>query len=175
MSRAYVEETYLPEDSSQLTAVHSFLAAHESKHGQLPSPRYLLVGADQGDQVELPEELHRVLVQVVESLQSGLAVTVAPRTMRLTTQQAADFLGISRPTLVNLLDSKAIPFERVGTHRKLMLSDVLAYRARRKVAQYEALDLMYDDNDDESPEATLERMKEARRVVAELRAKKLAN
>lgn len=53
-----------------------------------------------------------VLAEVVESLQAGLAVTVAPQTMRLTAQQAADPLGISRFTLVALGESGAIPFER---------------------------------------------------------------
>lgn len=170
MSRTLAEETYLPEDRSQLAAVHDFLAAHEQEHGSVPVARYLLVGADQGDQVELPEELHRVLVQVVESLQAGLAVTVAPRTMRLTTQQAADLLGISRPTLVSLVESGVIPFERQSSHRKLLLSDVLQYREKRKAAQYEALGAIYD-NEDESPEEMLHRMSEARRVVAARRAK----
>lgn len=169
MSQTLAEETYLPEDRSQLAAVHDFLAAHEQKHGSVPVARYLLVGADQGDEVELPEELHRVLVQVVQSLQAGLAVTVAPQTMRLTTQQAADLLGISRPTLVALVESGAIPFERQSSHRKLLLSDVLEYREKRKAAQYEALGAIYDE--DESPEEMLCRSSEARRVVAARRAK----
>ncbi len=170
MSQTLTEETYLPEDTLQLAAVHDFLAAHELKHGSMPAARYMLVGAEKGDQVDLPEELHRVLVQVVESLQAGLAVTVAPQTMRLTTQQAADLLGISRPTLVSLVESGAIPFERQSTHRKLMLRDVLEYREKRKAAQYEALDATYDDGD-ESPEETMSRMREARRAVAARRAK----
>lgn len=164
MSQTLAEETYLPEDRSRLAAVHDFLAAHEQKHGSVPPARYLVVGAEQGDQVELPMELHRVLVQVVESLQAGLAVTVAPQTMRLTTQQAADLLGISRPTLVSLVESGAIPFERQSSHRKLLLSDVLEYREKRKAAQYESLNAIYDE--DESPEELLGRLSEARRVVA---------
>jgi excisionase family DNA binding protein len=170
MSQTLTEETYLPEDATQLAAVHDFLAAHEMKHGSMPAGRYMLVGVEKGDQVDLPEELHRVLVQVVESLQAGLAVTVAPKTMRLTTQQAADLLGISRPTLVSLVESGAIPFERQSTHRKLLLRDVLAYREKRKAAQYEALDATYDVGD-ESPEETMRRMREARRAVAQPRAK----
>jgi excisionase family DNA binding protein len=140
ISQALTEETYLPEDTSQLVAVHEFLAAHDLKHGSMPAAPYMLVGAEKGDKVDLPKELHRVLVQVVESLQAGLAVTVAPQTMRLTTQQAADLLGISRPTLVGLVESGAIPIERQSSLRKLMLRDVLVYRAKRKAAQYEALD-----------------------------------
>jgi excisionase family DNA binding protein len=131
ISQTLTEETYLPEDASHLSAGHDFLAAHELKHGRMSAARYMFVGPEKGNQVDLPEELHRVLVQVVESLQAGLAVTVAPQTMRLTTQQAADLLGISRPTLVSLVESGAIPFERLRTHRKLMLRDVLEYRGKR--------------------------------------------
>ena len=90
--------------------------------------------------------------------------------MRLTTQQAADLLGISRPTLVSLVESGVIPFERQSSHRKLLLSDVLQYREKRKAAQYEALGAIYD-NEDESPEEMLHRLSEARRVVAARRAK----
>ncbi|MFL6055026.1 MAG: helix-turn-helix domain-containing protein [Actinoallomurus sp.] len=82
-----------------------------------------------GDQIELPAEVYRVLRHVIEALQQGLAVTVAPLTQTLTTQQAADLLGVSRPTLVKLLDEGKIPFDRAGTHRRILLRDLLAYRA----------------------------------------------
>ena len=72
-------------------------------------------------------------------MSDGLAVTVAPRPMTLTTQQAADLLGITGPTVIKILDAGGIPFDRVGTHRRLRLLDVLDYRQRRRAAQYAAL------------------------------------
>jgi excisionase family DNA binding protein len=51
-------------------------------------------------------------------MREGKAITLVPRTQRLTTQEAADFLGISRPTLVKLLEDGKIPFDQPGRHRR---------------------------------------------------------
>jgi excisionase family DNA binding protein len=95
-----------------------------------------------GQTLELPQTLFEVLRFVGATLASGNGVTVVPRATKLTTQGAADFLGISRPTLVKLLEGGAIPFETVGRHRRVTLDDVLAYqeteRARRRTVLAQA-------------------------------------
>jgi excisionase family DNA binding protein len=108
-----------------------------------------------------------VLRQVVEALQQGLAVTVAPQTQTLTTQQAADLLGVSRPTVIKLLDEGKIPFERTGTHRRILLRDLLAYREQRRADQYAMLEATSVDVDDEGDlDTTLQQLREARQAVA---------
>jgi excisionase family DNA binding protein len=110
---------------------------------------------------------YRVLLQVVQAMQANLAVTVVPQTMTLTTQQAADLLGVSRPTVIKLLDEDKIPFERVGTHRRILLRDLLSYRKRRRDEQYAALDAMSAEIDDhEDPETVRRRLRAARTAVA---------
>src|SRR5438093_1398026 len=107
----------------------------------LRTPRAALVGPD-GTQLALPDEVYRVLRGVVDAMSQGLAITIAPHNTQLTTQEAADLLGISRPTLVRLLEDGEIPFELRGRHRRVMLADVVAYQERARTSRRAALDKM---------------------------------
>jgi excisionase family DNA binding protein len=165
------EETYLPDEP--VASVHDFMEAHETRRGTPIEARYFLSGSTPGDRVELPSSLYQILRQVVEALQQGLAVTVAPKTKTLTTQQAADLLGVSRPTVIRLLDDGKIPYERAGTHRRILLQDLIAYREQRRAAQYAALQsTAVDFEDEEDLEETLKGLREARRAVAAQRRKR---
>jgi len=159
------QETYLPDD--EVARVYDFIEAHESKRRESVPPRYFLSGSGEDDRVELPVEIYRILHQVVEALQRGLAVTVVPKATTLTTQDAADLLGVSRPTVIKLLNEGKIPYERMGTHRRVLLRDLLAYRERRRAEQYAALEATsISIDDEEDPEVVARRLREARRVVA---------
>jgi excisionase family DNA binding protein len=169
------QETYLPDARSQVAEIYDFLKAHEEAGRGRPAPRYFLAGSAPGDRIELPAEIYRALRHVVEALQQGLAVTVAPLTQTLTTQQAADLLGVSRPTLVKLLDEGRIPFERAGSHRRILLRDLLTYREQRRAAQYAALEATaVEINDEEDVDAVLEQLREARQAVAKRRHRRQA-
>lgn len=97
-----------------------------------------------GPHLVLPHEVFEVLTNVVEAMAAGQAVIVAPVHQRLTTQQAADLLGISRPTFVRLLSSGEIDYEQPGRHRRVLLTDVLEYRERRSSKRRRALDRMVE-------------------------------
>ncbi len=121
-----------PETSnlSEFARVVSFLEAHERTHGSVPEPRYYLSGADEHDRVELTSQLFEILKQAVEALTAGKSVSILTRRQEITTQQAADILGLSRPTVVKLIEDGEIPATVPGAvRRKLLLEDVLRYRA----------------------------------------------
>ena len=163
-------ETFLPGmHPEQLAQILELLRASATAD-QTTGPRYFLSGADSGQHVEIPAEVHQVLQQVVEAMRQGLAVTVVPQRWSLTTQQAADLLGVSRPTLIKLLGDDQIAFERIGTHRRIQLRDVLAYREQRRAAQYAALEATSSPIDDEDDAATvLASLRQARKVIAQRR------
>jgi excisionase family DNA binding protein len=149
MSSALRERTVLPpDDRSGLARLARGLA--DAKE---PSTARL-VGPD-GSQVEIPDELYGILRDVVATLAQGLAVSIAPHNAMVTTQEAADLLNISRPTLVRLLTGGEIPYTMRGRHRRVMLRDVLDYRERTRRQRRHALDrLAAEAEDDGLYEAT---------------------
>ena len=91
------------------------------------------------EHLELPSEVVQVLARVVEAMSKNQAVVVAPVDLSLTTQQAADFLGMPRLFLVELLDTGEIPYQKPGRHRRVRLADILAYRENRSKECRESL------------------------------------
>ncbi len=110
--------------------------------------RATLTGPD-GTRLELPGEVFEVLREVVTALSQGFAITVAPHQTVLSTSEAAQLLGVSRPTLVRLLESGAIPFDKPGRHRRVRLADMLAYQQRSRRRRAALLDQMVADSEDD--------------------------
>jgi excisionase family DNA binding protein len=104
----------------------------------------MLIGTD-GETVALPDEIYRVLTIVVGEMKAGHAITITPMSQRISTQEAADLLGLSRPTLVKLLETGQIAYEQPGRHRRVLLTDVLTYREDKHRSAMDTLDTLTGD------------------------------
>lgn len=97
-----------------------------------------LIAAD-GETIDLPPALFELLAAVAEELGQGHGVSVLSLHRQLTTTEAAQLLNVSRPHVITLLERGDLPYEKVGTHRRVRLADVLAYRQRQDQRRQDAL------------------------------------
>jgi excisionase family DNA binding protein len=159
MATTRADVVFPPRDLNALLELGQFLE-HHAEPG-------VLVAAD-GEQMPLPDEVYRLLAGAVGAMRQGKVVTLVPHTQRLTTQEAADILGISRPTLVKLLEEGRIPYDQPGRHRRVLLTDLLAYQERQYADRHAALDQMTEDASeaglyDGTPEDYAAALRKARR------------
>ena len=111
------------------------LSAHARQGGAV---RGRIEGEEEA--ILIPAAALRPLVEILGQTADGNAATPIPSHAELTTQEAADLLNVSRPYLIGLLERNAIPHRRVGTHRRVAVADILAYKRREDEAHHRALD-----------------------------------
>jgi len=94
----------------------------------------------QGNRTHLPEALFTHFARIVRLMSEKKAIVMVPEDEAFTTQAAANYLGVSRQHLVDLLEQKEIPHHKVGTHRRVTFKDLLNYERKRDTTRREALD-----------------------------------
>jgi excisionase family DNA binding protein len=132
-------EVVTPTEADSALAKESSLrlAAHLGDAGGL---RLELKSGTTSEELVLPPSALRLLQSILNELGQGNAVTLTPIRAALTTQQAADLLNVSRPHLVKLLDEGSIPSRKVGSHRRVQLEDLLAFKRDFLAKRHAALD-----------------------------------
>jgi excisionase family DNA binding protein len=98
-----------------------------------------------GERIELPGTVFEVLRTAVGFMSHGQAITLVPDNQAITTQRAADILGMSRPFFIKQLEAGLMAHHRVGNQRRVYLRDVLAFAKKRDAERLAALDLLARD------------------------------
>ena len=123
---------------SELARTSSRLLAACIGHG--PTARLRVIEGN--NEIEVPVAALRMLVDILANMAEGNAMSLVPIHAELTTQQTADFLGVSRPYLVDLVERGELAHHKVGTHRRIYFRDLLAYREQRMAQSHAALGAM---------------------------------
>ncbi len=142
-SLARLNDPYLPTEAEALIAKETqrSLAQHMGKNELLN----LIIADDEETEIRLPAPAVKLLLRILSEMAEGNAVTLVPVHAELTTHQAANVLGVSRPFLIKLLESGEIPFHKVGTHRRMLFQDLKNYQKAVKDKQKDALDKLVEE------------------------------
>jgi len=117
----------------------------------------------------MPAGMADLFVEMVTALHAGQPITFVPENTALTTQEAADMLGASRPTVIKMIDAGELSCERVGTHRRIPFSEVRGILDHRRLRVQEMLIASSSDEDLGTPEEIRAALRQARRAVAKQR------
>jgi len=135
---ALLERTVTPSDSDKRIASETsqFLEPLVSHAHQV---QVQFVGEDATNQVlSIPAPALRLLNEILKEMAKGNAVTLIPIHALLTTQEAADILNVSRPFLIGLLEAGKIPYQRLGSHRRVLFNDLITFKEKADAAREEA-------------------------------------
>ena len=124
-------EARLAQTSAQILSV---------KLGDCSDTVAICLADDERDTIELPSTAVRLLIDLLNEMAKGNAISLIPMHAELTTQQAADLLNVSRGFLIKLLDQGQIPCRLVGTHRRIRFNDLKTYDERSTQSRQKALD-----------------------------------
>lgn len=103
---------------------------------------------DGNETLEVPTKAIRLLVDILQAMGRGEVLSIIPIHKELTTQEAANFLNVSRPYLVKLLEEGHIPYHRNGVRRKVLFRDLMDYKVKRDVESQTLLEDLITEAED---------------------------
>ena len=134
--KASPESVLLPEKEQESIAQLAQILSRESAQPKLVTSNR--------EEILIPESVCNILRQAVQAMASNQAFSIVRYNRELTTQQAANILNVSRPFIVKLLDEGAIPYIKVGSHRRIRFKDLIIYKEHRDSKRRKLLDQLIE-------------------------------
>jgi excisionase family DNA binding protein len=110
----------------------------ESLHLDSSSKKNIEITIDETE-ITIPRSAFPILQEILNRMATGQSISFDEPSPEMTTQEAADFLNVSRPYFIKLLEQSKLPFHRVGNRRKVMATDVLAFKEKIKLNREKGL------------------------------------
>ncbi|TDU66459.1 excisionase family DNA binding protein [Prosthecobacter fusiformis] len=126
----------VPTQSDVLLAQKSYRILGKLSEGR-DAPMGIKIG---GQEVEIPGVLCGILFDALAKVAEGKGVALKSIEEEVSPQEAAELLNVSRPFAARLFDEGAFPSRKVGSHRRALASEVIAYKEREKQARLKALE-----------------------------------
>ncbi|MCR9286140.1 MAG: excisionase family DNA-binding protein [Bacteroidetes bacterium] len=104
--------------------------------------------SDTNESIEIPLKAFSLLKSIIGNMAEGKSFALILADAEMSTQQAANILKVSRPHFVKLLETSKIPFKKVGSHRRVLLKDVLNYETILKLERRKNLDFLAKEAQD---------------------------
>lgn len=101
-----------------------------------------------GEFITIPKKALLLLITILSNMSEGKSTTIISTDSEVSTQQAANVLNVSRPYLVKLLENNTIPFKKVGSHRRILLGDLIDYKKKFQRIREEKLKLLSEQAQD---------------------------
>jgi excisionase family DNA binding protein len=132
----------LTDRDAELLAQASRLMSEALDRSQVRRIALVEEQADGSDSVrlEVPPATLRLLSQILALMARQQTFVLYPESSELTTKQAAEVLGVSRPFLIRVLEAGEIPYRKVGRHRRVLMKDVLSYKQTTQVKRQASMD-----------------------------------
>ncbi len=131
-------DMFVPEEADSRAAEES-----SRRLSSIPNPTSLSIRVEsegRDESIPIPASLCRLLQDILTNMAKGNAITIVPTHAELTTRQAADILNVSRPFVIQLIETNQLPHRMVGTHRWVLFKDVIDFKIRNREARMKVLE-----------------------------------
>jgi excisionase family DNA binding protein len=138
---AIIEQTTKSDQKIALDSLEAFL--NVSKRIKTSRKTGIKIKVQEtGEFMTIPKKALELLFFIVQNMSEGKSISLIPSDSEVSTQQAADMLNVSRPHLVKLLEAGYIPFKKTGSHRRILLKDLITYEKKLANEREKQLDFL---------------------------------